>query len=103
MLEPSKVISDQYASSIVQLSSGKSLTGLVVEESDQIIVYTSDPYAEPIVGPRDQVVEIKRSDVSQMPTGLLDSLNRDEVRDLLAYLLSGGNPEDRVYGKKKKK
>ena len=29
-----------------------------------------------------------------MPPGLLNSLNKDELLDLFAYILSGGNPED---------
>ena len=39
------------------------------------------------------------SKVSLMPTGLLDKLNRDEVLDLLAYLLSRGNPDDQIFRK----
>jgi hypothetical protein len=32
-----------------------------------------------------------------MPPGLLMQLNQDEVLDLVAYLLSAGNPEDKVF------
>ena len=33
-----------------------------------------------------------------MPQGLIDGLNSEELRDLLAYLMSGGDPEnERVY------
>ena len=34
-----------------------------------------------------------------MPLGLLNSLNEDEVKDLLAYLLSGGNEKDKMFAK----
>ena len=34
-----------------------------------------------------------------MPAGLINSLNAKEVTDLLAYLLSGGNAQDKVYAK----
>ena len=43
--------------------------------------------------------EVAPSKVSLMPTGLLDKLNRDEVLDLLAYLLSRGNPNDQIFQK----
>ena len=34
-----------------------------------------------------------------MPAGLLNSLNEQEVVNLMAYLLSGGNAQDKVYKK----
>ena len=34
-----------------------------------------------------------------MPPGLISSLNEDELRDLLAYLLSGGNANDKAFAK----
>ena len=48
---------------------------------------------------RSDVLSIDRSDVSPMPMGLINSLNEQEVADLLAYLLSGGNAKDKVYSK----
>ena len=37
--------------------------------------------------------------VSMMPPGLINSLNQDELQDLLAYLLSGGNENDPMFRK----
>ena len=34
-----------------------------------------------------------------MPTGLLPVLTQDEILDLLAYLISGGDPADQVFQK----
>jgi hypothetical protein len=34
-----------------------------------------------------------------MPVGLINSLNAQEVADLLAYLVSGANPKDSLYAK----
>ena len=39
------------------------------------------------------------SETSMMPTGLIDRLNQEEVLDLLAYLLSGGNPDHSFFQK----
>ena len=36
-----------------------------------------------------------------MPAGLINSLNADELKDLVAYLLSGGNPDDPMFAKAK--
>jgi hypothetical protein len=40
--------------------------------------------------------------VSQMPVGLLHSLNRDEIRDLTAYIMSGGNSNHKRFAKQGK-
>jgi hypothetical protein len=32
-----------------------------------------------------------------MPPALLNSLNENEVLDLMAYLLSGGNKDDKAF------
>ena len=41
----------------------------------------------------------KRWNLSMMPPGLINSLNEDELKDLLAYLLSGGNEKDKAFAK----
>ncbi len=46
---------------------------------------------------RGEVEEMKPSPVSMMPEGLLDTLDRDEVLDLVAYLLSRGDREDAMF------
>ena len=46
---------------------------------------------------RDEIEEMKPSPVSLMPEGLLDTLDRDEVLDLIAYLLSRGDRNDPMF------
>jgi mono/diheme cytochrome c family protein len=43
------------------------------------------------------VKSVTASPVSQMPPGLINTLNEKELADLVAYLLSGGNKRHRVY------
>ena len=101
IVEPSKVISDQYKASIVETKSGKVITGRIVSESKDSITIVVDPENAT------KTVEVKKSDiesnqpslVSLMPKDLLKTLNEDEVRDLLAYLLSRGNPNDAMFRK----
>jgi hypothetical protein len=40
------------------------------------------------------------SKVSLMPPGLLNILSKDEIYDLLAYVLSGGDPKNAMFTKK---
>jgi hypothetical protein len=37
------------------------------------------------------------SDSSLMPPGLINGLNEDELRDLVAFILSGGDPYNRMF------
>ena len=46
---------------------------------------------------RKEVVSMALSKVSPMPTNLLSPLTRDEILDLLAYLVSGGDPQHAVF------
>ncbi len=99
MIEPSKVISDQYGSSMVTMNDGKTHVGLVVERGDQVDVYPPDPKGEPVKLSHSDIAKIEAWPVSQMPPALINTLNGDELRDLVAYLLSAGDPKDKVYGK----
>jgi len=90
ILEPSKVISDQYESHLVQTVDGLLVTGRVVEFGDEIHVFTDDPDAPPRVIKRSEVEEMVVSKASQMPSGLIDTLNQKELRDLVVYIMSGG-------------
>lgn len=99
IVDPSKVISDQYGSSMVTTKDGATHTGLVVERGEGLEVYPPDAKAAPTRLKRSDVAKIEAVPVSQMPPGLLNLLNGDEVRDLMAYLMSAGDPKDKVYGK----
>jgi putative heme-binding domain-containing protein len=101
IVEPSKVVSDQYRASTIVTAQGKIYTGRVVGDSKETLSVLIDP--EDIT----KVVEINKSDVddvapsqlSLMPKDLLKSLNEDELLDLLAYLMSRGNPNDLMFTK----
>ncbi|MCM2375066.1 family 16 glycoside hydrolase [Aporhodopirellula aestuarii] len=100
IIDPSKVISDQYGSSTVLLADGTLLTGLVIKrDGGDLTVYPMQPDAKPIEVDADDVEEVVPSPISQMPLELLDGMNASEVRDLMGYLMSGGNPSDRRYRK----
>ncbi len=97
IVDPSKDISDQFGSSVVTLKDGGTETGLVIEDGDKIRLYPPDVKAEPTIIARKNIKSIGQSPVSPMPPGLLNILNAEEVRDLVAYLMAGGNPKDRRY------
>ncbi len=45
----------------------------------------------------DNIEEMQPSRVSMMPVGLLDTLNKEEILDLMAYLLSRGDAEHAMF------
>lgn len=98
IVNPSAHISDQYGSSIVLLDSGKVITGLVVEgDEEEVTIYPIEPNADPVKVTKGEIEEVQASPVSQMPKDLLNPLNPGEIRDLVNYLMSSGNPNDRRY------
>ncbi|QDT07340.1 Cytochrome c [Rubripirellula lacrimiformis] len=102
IIQPSKVISDQYSSKAVLLADGRLLTGLVIDNGDTLDIYPPAKTSEelkPITVDADDIELIRESPISQMPQEMLDTLSGNEVRDLIAYLLSGGDPAAKVYGK----
>ncbi|QDV84000.1 family 16 glycoside hydrolase [Planctomycetes bacterium TBK1r] len=100
IIHPSKDISDQYGSSRVLTADGQVLIGLVVEKEDgDLTVYPIDENAKAVDLDADSVELIEASKVSQMPENLLDRLSAEEVRDLLTYLMTAGNPNDKRWGR----
>ncbi|WP_157637871.1 c-type cytochrome [Flexithrix dorotheae] len=99
IIEPNKVVSDQYASSVISLKDGSSIVGKIISEDDQNFKISQNPFAPDMLKeiPKNQVVDHKLSEVSAMPGGLINRLNEEEVKDLLAYLISGGNPDHGIY------
>lgn len=101
ILEPSKVISDQYRASVLALASGQVVTGRVVSESGNTLIVVTDPEdsTKVVEVAKHTIEEMKASPVSLMPDKLLGGLNRDEVLDLFAYLLSRGDANDPMFRK----
>lgn len=101
IIEPSKEISDQYGSTIFTLDDGSQVAGRIANlNGDNLQVSTNmmDPHNFTTVNAT-KVVKTEESKVSMMPPGLLNMLKEDDILDLLAYLLSGGNPKDPMFAK----
>lgn len=101
--DPSKTISDQYAAVTIATSDGEVVTGRIVNlKGNSLMINTNmlDPNAQVTVE-RDNIEEMKTSDKSMMPPGLLDTFTKEEILDLMAYLLSRGNPDHQMFQKNK--
>ncbi|MEO2048598.1 MAG: family 16 glycoside hydrolase [Pirellulales bacterium] len=92
IVEPSKVVSDQYRSTMFQMESGKTVVGRIANmggDSIQIVTNMLTP-GDMTKLRRKEIVSMESVDTSNMPSGLLNSFTEEEIADLLAYLLSGG-------------
>jgi putative heme-binding domain-containing protein len=99
IMEPSKVVSDQYESTLIEKKDGSSVVGRVLREADGKVGVAENPLA-PETLTEVPVADIKsrsKFPLSAMPPALLNSLNENEVLDLVAYLLSGGNKDDKAF------
>jgi putative heme-binding domain-containing protein len=101
IVEPSKVISDQYKASVVLTVEGKTFVGKIVNDTKgkYTIVVNPEDSTKVVEVKKEDVESVKLSNVSLMPEKLLSSLNENEVLDMLAYLLSRGDPNHPMFKK----
>jgi putative heme-binding domain-containing protein len=103
ILEPSKVISDQYQSVVISLNTGKSIHGRIVNlAGDTIHINTDLLNPNQLVGVnRNQIETMSVSKISMMPENLMDTYTQDEILDLVAYLFSRGDRGNKMFRKNK--
>ena len=99
IIYPSKTVSDQYASTVFYLKNGQSVVGRLVNEDKVNYSISQNPFAANELRkiPKKDVTSKRYSPESIMYPGLINSLNPEELRTLMAYLKSGGNQKNDVY------
>ena len=93
VINPSKVINDQFSAVQIVTDEGRVHNGVIVNLSgDRLTLNTdlSDPNKR-IAIERDTIEELIVSKTSPMPAGLLKRMTKEEILDLIAYLISGGD------------
>ncbi len=91
VIEPSKVVSEQYMNTTIYLKNDEDVTGRVLEENDQKVVLLTDAL-------NNVRTEVKKTDIksraaskiSSMPEGLVNVLSKEELLDLLAFMEAAG-------------
>lgn len=100
ILEPSKVISEQFQSMRFELADDDEVSGLVVEETpDRFVVLVNAMENMKVDVLKTKIQARGASKVSPMPEGLANILTREEVLDLLAYIQAGGKSWHEVFKK----
>jgi putative heme-binding domain-containing protein len=101
IVDPSKVISDQYGTEQLDMKDGSTIIGrVIVEENGKLFIMTSalSPDQQTTIEAA-AIKSRKPFNVSMMPPGLISPLNKEELLNLLAYVLSAGNPQDKAFAK----
>ena len=86
IVDPSAEVSKEFRMSIVTTTQGQVLTGMIVERTGNRL--TLQTATQRLVLAREDVEEVRESQQSMMPDGQLDTLSRDQIRDLIGYLAS---------------
>ncbi len=99
IIDPSKVVSDQYAATVFTMKDGSSILGRLSDEDNQNYYISQNPFTPDVLREvaKSDVAEKKYSYISVMYPGLINSLNEEELKDLLAFLMAGGNPDHEIY------
>ncbi len=99
IVEPSKVISEQYQSFLFTMRDGTVVGGQIAEENHYLLTLIVDPLNGTRQNiPKGHIVKREVSPTSLMPPALLSTLTQEEVLDLIAYLQSGGNEKAPPFG-----
>jgi len=93
IIDPNKVVSDQYAPNVFTLDDGKQVIGRLVNASGDNYRVNTDMFdpsqSETVSGKKIKSIDVSRA--SLMPPALLSTLKEEDILDLVAYLLSGGD------------
>ncbi len=89
---PSKVIAESYAATEIETKDGEIVTGRVEREDDGVVVLLPLTATDETVNvPKNKIRRRELSKTSNMPTGIVNTLQKAQILDLLAYVISDGD------------
>jgi putative membrane-bound dehydrogenase-like protein len=88
ILDPGEVVAKENQLSIITMKDGRTLSGMIRASDGRTT--SLQTLVEKISLPTADIGKIETLPVSLMPEGLIDSLSRDQVRDLIAWLMDKG-------------
>lgn len=98
IIEPSAVIDEKFRQTRLLLNDGDDVSGMVEREADNKLFVRPSPLEEKLIEVAvTNVRERRLSEVSPMPSGLLNGLRLEQILDLLAYLEAAGDSKHRNF------
>jgi putative heme-binding domain-containing protein len=100
IVDPSKVVSEQYMNTAVRLKNDDTVIGRLIQETADTLVIQPNPLTPEKVTVKKADIKVRQlSKISPMPEGLVNALNKDELLDMLAYIESGGRKDHPDFAK----
>lgn len=84
ILDPNAAIGKDYQQTFITTKNGQIVAGIIASEDERAVVLKT--LGDPITVQRADIAELKTSEQSMMPEGLLLALDEQGVRDLFRYL-----------------
>jgi putative heme-binding domain-containing protein len=99
IVEPSKTVSDQYGAIVIRKKNGDVVVGRVGNLNGDTLNVIENMLAPGTFAnvKREEIESIEPSPLSMMPEGLLNSMQQDEIQDLIAFLLSRGDSKNKMF------
>jgi putative heme-binding domain-containing protein len=85
-LNPSAVVPETYRVSNIAMKDDRVISGIILNQTDRMV--TIQTPIEKLTLEKSAIDNIKPSQLSMMPDGLLNNLNEQQTVDLFAYLMS---------------
>lgn len=86
LVDPGAVIGADFRMWIITLKDGRVLAGMIAAENQKTLTVLLP--TEQVILDKDQIVKRDHSPMSMMPEGLLLTMSPEQIRDLIAYLMS---------------
>ncbi len=87
ILDPSYAIEDPYRNHLLETNDGRYYDGILAAETAATLTLRGE--LEDVAVLKDDIRELRRSNVSLMPDGLEESMSEQDLADLIAYLQAG--------------
>jgi putative membrane-bound dehydrogenase-like protein len=98
ILEPSRNIEEKYRKITLELDDGSIVAGNVLaEDRETVTIYTAPPMAKEHKIAKSRIDSREPSALSIMPVGQLNTLDKEQILDLLAFLLAGGKDDHPAF------
>jgi putative heme-binding domain-containing protein len=99
IIHPGKEISDQYGASNFNLKNDTVVSGRVMNMKGNTYWVNTDMMTPSTITnvKAEDLKSIETSPVSMMPAGLVNLMSKDDILDLLAYLISGGDLDHELF------
>jgi putative heme-binding domain-containing protein len=85
LVSPSAVVPSEYRMAVIVTEDGRTLNGLVVKDDGRVVELQT--LSSRMTIPKDEIQVQRLTEMSSMPEGLLEGLNENDRRDLIAYLM----------------